>query len=111
MGTLYQRFADYFYPQVFAKAPANPENLKKLEDALGFLETFLQGQTYVAGDSLTVADITLLATVSSLDVAGIDLSKFPNVTKWYNTCKSTVPGNDINEAGLVEFKKLIDGKH
>lgn len=46
LGTLYQRLADYYYPQIFAKAPANPENLKKLEDAVGFLNTFLEGQTY-----------------------------------------------------------------
>lgn len=46
LGTLYQRLADYYYPQIFAKAPANPDNLKKLEDAVGFLNTFLEGQTY-----------------------------------------------------------------
>lgn len=46
LGTLYQRLADYYYPQIFAKQPANPDNLKKLEDAAGFLNTFLEGQTY-----------------------------------------------------------------
>lgn len=46
LGTLYQRFADYYYPQIFAKAPANPDNFKKLEDAVAFLNTFLEGQTY-----------------------------------------------------------------
>lgn len=108
LGTLYQRLADYYYPQIFAKAPADPEKLQKLQDAVGFLDTFLEGQTYVAGDTLTVADISLVATVSTLDVAGFDLSKYTNVTKWYNTCKSTVPGYDINEAGLVEFKKFFN---
>jgi len=41
LGTLYQRFADYYYPQIFAKAPANPDNLKKLEDAVGFFQHLL----------------------------------------------------------------------
>jgi len=108
LGTLYQRFSDYYYPQIFAKAPADPEKLQKLKDAAGFLDTFLEGQTYAAGDTLTVADISLAATVSTLDVAGFDLTKYPNISKWYNTCKSTIPGYDINEAGLVEFKKFFN---
>ncbi|KAJ6647487.1 Glutathione S-transferase 1, isoform C [Pseudolycoriella hygida] len=107
MGTLYDRFATYYYPQIFAKAPANPENFKKMEEAVGFLNTFLEGQTYAAGDSLTLADITLVATISSYDLAGFDLSKYPNVAKWYSNCKATVPGYDINEAGLAEFKKFF----
>lgn len=46
LGTLYQRFADYYYPQIFAKQPANPDNFKKLEDAVGFFNIFLEGQKY-----------------------------------------------------------------
>jgi len=107
LGTLYQRLADYYYPQIFAKQPANPENLKKLEDAVGFFDTFLEGQTYAAGDSLTVADISLVATVSTLEVAGFDLSKYKNVSRWFANSKATTPGYDINEAGLTEFKKFL----
>lgn len=111
MGTLYQRFADYYYPQIFAKAPANPENLKKIEDAFGFLNTFLEGQTYAAGDSLTLADIALVATVSSFEVAGFDFKKYANVAKWYAKCEATAPGWDINAAGVAEFKKFFAGLH
>lgn len=46
MGTLYDRFAAYCYPQIFAKQPADPEKLTKLEEALGFLNTYLDGQQY-----------------------------------------------------------------
>jgi len=108
MGTLYQRLADYYYPQIFTKAPANPDNLKKLEDAVGFLNVFLDNQTYAAGDNLTIADISLVATVSTLDVAGFDLSKYSNVVAWYEKCKATTPGYDINTAGLAEFKKFLN---
>lgn len=110
-GTLYQRFADYYYPQIFAKAPANPENFKKIEQAFEFLNTFLEGQTYAAGDSLTLADIALVATVSTFEVASFDFSKYANVASWYAKCKSTTPGWDLNEAGLVEFKKFFSGAH
>ena len=55
LGTLYQRFTDYYFPQIFAKQPANPDNFKKLEDAVGFFNTFLEGQTYAVSKNNTNA--------------------------------------------------------
>jgi len=108
MGTLYQRFVDYYFPQIFGKAPANPENFKKMEDAMGFFNTFLQGSEWAAGKKLTVADIALAATVSTYEVAGFDLTKYPNVTKWFAKAKTTIPGYELNEAGVQEFKKFFN---
>lgn len=110
MGTLYQRFAEYFYPQIMAKAPADPEKLKKLEEAFEFLNTFLENQSFVAGETLTIADITLIATVSTAEVAGFDFTPYSNVKNWFEKVKATVPGWEINEAGLVDMKKFVDMK-
>lgn len=58
-----------------------------------------------AGDNLTLADISLASTVSTIELAKTgDLSKYPNVTAWLERCKATVPGYDLNESGLAEFK-------
>lgn len=108
MGTLYQKFAEYYYPQLFAKQPADPEKFKAMETAMGFFNTFLEGNKYAAGDNLTVADISLVSTISTYDAAGFDLSKYPNVAKWYDLCKATVPGYSINQAGVDEFKKFFN---
>nr|AGY31881.1 glutathione S-transferase D1 [Scaptomyza flava] len=108
MGTLYQSLSNYYYPQLFAKAPADPELYKKMGDAFGFLNTFLDGQTYAAGDSLTIADIALLASVSTFEVAGYDFSKYENVSKWYANAKKVTPGWEENWAGCLEFKKFFD---
>jgi len=110
LGTLYQRFSDYYYPQIFAKQAPNPENLKKLEDAAGFLNTFLESSTYAAGDTLTLADITLVATISTFDAVSFDLSKYPNIVRWYEKCKATTPGYDLNQAGIDEFKNKFLNK-
>lgn len=61
-----------------------------------------------AGDNLTVADIALVATISTLEVASFDLSKYPNVVAWYERAKATTPGYDINEAGLAHFKRFFE---
>ena len=107
MGTLYKSFADYYYPQIFANAPADPEMLKKIDTAFDFLNTFLEGQTYVAGAELSVADIAILATMSSFEVAGYDISKYARVAKWYENAKKVTPGFAENWEGCMEFKKYF----
>ncbi|XP_055847695.1 glutathione S-transferase D1-like isoform X2 [Episyrphus balteatus] len=108
MGTLYQRFADYYFPQIFAKAPADPMKFQKMEDAFSFFNTFLEGQKYAVGDSFTLADIALVATVSTYEAAKFDINKYPNVARWYKHCKTVTPGIEINESGIEHFKKFFE---
>lgn len=44
------------------------EHKTALEEALGFLDVFLEGNDFVAGNNLTVADCSLVASVSSIVV-------------------------------------------
>ncbi|XP_038217081.1 glutathione S-transferase 1-1-like [Zerene cesonia] len=108
IGNLYQRFSDYFYPQVFGGAPADKDKLAKVEDALKLLDNFLEGQKYVAGPNLTVADLSLIASVSSFEASDVDFKKYANVKRWYETIKTTAPGyQEANEKGLDAFKALV----
>lgn len=107
IGTLYQRFADYYYPPILTKVPPNPEIFKKLEEAVGILNIYLDGQEFAAGSGFTVADISLIATVSSLDAAQFNLSKYPNVLRWFEKVKAVTPGYDSNEANLIELKSFL----
>lgn len=109
IGTLYQRFADYYYPIMFAKAPGDPEKMKKIEEAFQFLDKFLEGHNFVAGSNLTIADLSIIATVSTAEILGFDLSKYPNVAKWFEKSKKIIPGYDeINHAGCLKFKEMHD---
>uniref|UniRef100_A0A2A4JDE9 Glutathione S-transferase n=1 Tax=Heliothis virescens TaxID=7102 RepID=A0A2A4JDE9_HELVI len=108
LGTLYPRFGNYFYPQVFGGAKADEALLNKVEEALQFLNTFLEGQKYAAGDKLTLADLSLVATVSTIDAAGISLKEYPNIEKWFDLVKATAPGyQEANEAGVKMFKDMV----
>lgn len=107
MGSLYGRAAEYYYPVLFAGATADPEKLKKLEEGVGFLNTFLEGNKYVAGDSFTVADISILASVSALEAFSFDLSKFPNVVRWYAELRKTCPGYDVTQQGKEALKNMF----
>ena len=53
---------------MFGGQEAQPDKLEKITEALGFLNKFLQGQDWVAGDSMTIADICLVVTVSNSEV-------------------------------------------
>lgn len=108
MGTLYKSFADYYYPQIFRKQAPNAECYKKIEAAFELLNTLLEGQSYAAGDCLTLADISILASVSSFDVAGFDFKGYGNVARWYEQAKLETPGWDVNWAGCLEFRKYFD---
>ncbi|KXJ76279.1 hypothetical protein RP20_CCG009989 [Aedes albopictus] len=78
-----QGFADYLYPQVFAKQTPVPDNEKKMKDS-----------KFVAGDELTIADLSILATVP---VAKDDLIKYTNVGSWYARLRKKAPGTDVKK--------------
>uniref|UniRef100_A0A0A1X0Y3 Glutathione S-transferase 1-1 n=1 Tax=Zeugodacus cucurbitae TaxID=28588 RepID=A0A0A1X0Y3_ZEUCU len=105
---LYAQFRDYFYPQFALKLPANPDLKQKADIQLGYLNTFLDGETYVAGEHLTIADISLLASITTMDVAGMDLDRHPNVIRWYEHCKKIVPGYDENLEGALAYMKFYN---
>jgi len=106
MGTLYQKFGDYYFPQLRTKAPADPEKFAKLEEAVEILELFLSETKYAAGDKITIADYALMSTFSSMDVVGYDFSRFPNVTRWYELSKS-LPGIEANNEGIEALKEFL----
>ncbi|XP_062703330.1 glutathione S-transferase 1-like [Aedes albopictus] len=95
---LYPRFAEIFYPGMRLT-----KELEKLDQAVALLDKFLDGKEFVAGgDSLTVADISILATVTTFDVAGYDLEKYGNVYGWYKRLSDVVPGWKENRRGALQ---------
>ncbi|EDW14665.1 glutathione S-transferase 1-1 [Drosophila mojavensis] len=109
MGVLYQAFADYYYPQFRFNKPADPEIFKKVEAAFAFLNTFLEGEQYVAGSRLTIADISILSSVSTIVTVGFPLANYPNVANWYERVQKETPGWAENVEGLEKLKERIAG--
>ena len=89
----------------------DPEKLEKLQEALGWLNGFLDGHDYAVGNNITVADHVLVATVATFEATGIDLSKHSNVVAWLARCKAKMPGySEVNEPGAQEFGKMAKAK-
>lgn len=107
MGTLFQRFGDYFLPQLKEKLPADPEKYKKVEEAVEFFDGFLANSKYAAGDHITIADYALVVTLSTVEVVEFDISRFKNVNRWYKLCQETLPGIEVNNEGIEIVKKIM----
>ncbi|XP_037071994.1 uncharacterized protein LOC119093185 [Pollicipes pollicipes] len=87
------------FPLVFMKnLKESQANFGKVKENLDALEIFLSRSAYAAGDEMTVADLALLANVSTLDAAGIDLSAWPKIKAWLAKMKD-LPYYAVNDKG------------
>ncbi|KAJ6635461.1 Glutathione S-transferase 1, isoform C [Pseudolycoriella hygida] len=109
LGTFYQRLMERYYPLLFPTFEGRviPNAEDNLKNAVGFLNSFLDGNDFAAGEAYTVADISLLATTETLKACDFDLSPFSNVVAWYERAKAITPGFDINEMHGKEFRKFF----
>nr|QGA89197.1 glutathione S-transferase delta 1 [Periplaneta americana] len=106
IGTLYQRFVDYYLSIIYLGQAPDPARFSKLEEAFQLLDKFLEGQTWAAGDNLTIADFDLVTSVSSAETFDFDVSKYPNVVRWYSNAKKAIPGyEEINHKGCVQYRQ------
>ncbi|OXA59715.1 Glutathione S-transferase 1, isoform D [Folsomia candida] len=104
LGTLQQRFEQAYFPVLFFGASTfPPDKMKKLEEALGYLEIYLENG-YVAGNFLSIADFSVVATVSTILAAGQKIHQFPKVVDYLNRCRIQIVGyEEINQKGIDDF--------
>lgn len=113
---LFQRLYEILIPLYFGQMKEVPP--KKVEEthlAYEVLEGFLKdGNSFVVGNSLTIADLSIWATLLSFRfLVPIDEEKFPMLSKWLERMNSR-PTYDINQSGADEhiafIRKCIDGQ-
>jgi glutathione S-transferase len=71
-----------------SKDSRDPQKVERGEKALDFMEGQLKGRNYLVGDTLTVADISLLAYTHVAHEGGFDLGMRPNVQAWIARCNA-----------------------
>lgn len=101
------------WPPLHNGAKSIPQSSRdEIRDALLIVETFLQNFKWIAGDNLTIADFSTLATVTSLVEMGYDLSQHPNIARWFKQCQSLdeFEENRIGAASLaLRVKNAVEG--
>jgi glutathione S-transferase len=58
-----------------------------LDGALVFLEGFVTKGKWMAGESATIADFSILGSVTTCKEFGADFSKYPKLNEWYDRCR------------------------
>lgn len=74
------------------------EAKQRVVDAIDTLNKYLKKGFWAAGAQVSIADFSLLATVSTAVAFGFSLEKYENVNDWYKRAQS-LPGWEENEQG------------
>ncbi|NP_001037197.1 glutathione S-transferase epsilon 1 [Bombyx mori] len=109
-GILYPALRENDEPIFFwGETTFKPEGLAKIKSAYDFTEKFLSDSPWIAGDDVTVADMSCVATIGSLDaLLPINEKEYPKITSWLKRCSELdfyQRGNNVK--GLLEFKALL----
>ena len=91
---------------MFGRGPMEPAKKEKLDQSFEVLNNFLDGQKWAAGPNMTIADLTLAASISTCDALGYPIEKYPNVQSWYTRIQKEAPGYEVNASGTEAFKQL-----
>lgn len=81
----------------------------KIENAFKSLNTLLEDNDYVAGNTLTLADLTVVTSVACYEALSFNMTPYKNVTKWFARVKAATPAyNEIVGKTMVAFKAWAD---
>lgn len=99
-------------PLFFHKQTQIPQHkIDAIIDVYNFLEKFLQEKPFMAGDKLTIADFSIVTSVTSLVAfAEIDAGKYPKLTAWIKRLETSLPYyQEANAVGAQQLVEMIKG--
>jgi glutathione S-transferase len=120
------------FPAIFlGEKTISDDKRTQVYEAFGFMETFLEGRKWFCGEKLTIADLSVLASLSSIIVSlsfafmvltreiililffqqiGAKLDDYPNLKRWFGQCAANVKGYEENDEGAKRFGDLVKSR-
>lgn len=84
---------------------------EELLEAYEFLNAFMEKTTWLAGEEVTIADISILSTLSTLDlVIPVEEEKYPRLADWLQRGKQLPFFDEGNSKGLEMVKTFVEAK-
>lgn len=71
-----------------SKETRDPMRVERGDRALDIMERHLQASRWLVGDSLTVADVALLAYTRQAQAGGFDMRRRPQIGQWVGRCEA-----------------------
>lgn len=89
----------------------NKDSVDNLVKTYDQLEKLLEGKTYVAGNELSVADFSIVATISSSNiVAPIAENRYPNISNWLSRMQKLPYYKEANQEGVDAIASVIKSR-
>ncbi|KAF7386885.1 hypothetical protein HZH66_011337 [Vespula vulgaris] len=109
IGTLYENIIKCYSPIFLGITDTIDENiLQKVERSCEILNTYLDGNDFVAGENLTIADFSISTSIVFLQNFEFDIGRYDNLTAWYDRCKTAMEKfgfEEIHAAGNKVFNE------
>ncbi|XP_016662291.1 glutathione S-transferase 3-like [Acyrthosiphon pisum] len=85
------------------------EEVNKIHKALNSFEETLGKSAWAVGKIMTVADFALVASISTFDATGFDLTEYKKIQEWLKKCKDIMADyyGSANQQGIDELKPLL----
>ncbi|KOB75213.1 Glutathione S-transferase epsilon 6, partial [Operophtera brumata] len=87
-------------------AGPTPQQIAEVKEVYGFVEKYLERSPFIATDHITIADISCVSSVSTLDVFVSVGEEFPKLREWWEKLQAQEWYEKANVPGLTQFASL-----
>ncbi|XP_075992918.1 uncharacterized protein LOC142987865 [Anticarsia gemmatalis] len=107
-GIFFIRLKVVAIPTLFDGLPGpTPKHLADIEEAYSFVEAYLNKHTYIAGDHLTIADLSLGASAAGMQaMLPLDKDKYPRTAEWLSKLRQE-PFFNVAQQGADILTKTV----
>ncbi|CAG9854860.1 unnamed protein product [Phyllotreta striolata] len=90
----------------------DPKKVEAIEESYQVVEKFLEESPYVAGDSLSLADLSFVTSIITWHVtfAPVNAAKYPKITAWIKRMQKLPYYQEVNQKGLKDVEATIKSK-
>ena len=108
-GHLFARLRFIYEPILYFKSSEMPiDRIQSVQTAWDILERFLEKSDFVCGDEMTIADICIMATVSSADeIIPFDPVKHSKIIKWMDRMSKLPNYQQLNGNGAKALQTVL----
>uniref|UniRef100_A0A182IKS8 glutathione transferase n=1 Tax=Anopheles atroparvus TaxID=41427 RepID=A0A182IKS8_ANOAO len=108
-GVLFSRLRFYFEPILYGGSSEVPQHkIEYMKKGYELLDGALTDD-YIVGNEMTLADISCIATVDTMDVFfPMDRSKYPKLVAWMERMSRMPDYDRLNREGSLEFAEICE---
>ncbi|XP_055374303.1 glutathione S-transferase 1-like [Condylostylus longicornis] len=108
-SNVFSRIRFLYEPIIYFGQKGFPQDkIDYIQKAYEPLENYLKANTYITGENLTIADLCLLASVSSVSrTVPIDVEKFPKLHAWFDKLTKLPYYKEANFVGAEMLQDLV----